>query len=542
MQIKLSAKWTVQLAFGLGIAMLIVMGGVSYRSMMNSRDSSRWVDHTHQVLERLQDMVFGMEAVSSSMRRFVITGQESDLDGYHAAKADIDRLGPELRRLTADNPYQQARIPILEKLADGRAARAETLVKLRRDQGIEAAMESVRKGPTRQVTAEYATVVRQMREEEVRLLAVREAGLQQQFNLTKIILLLGSALSLLVAGGAWWIERRARNMRERAEEALFAEKERAQVTLNSIGDGVVCTDLAGNLTFMNAVAETLTGWPWHEAAGRPMADVLQILNSVSREAIPDPMAKAIAQNQNDTLPPNCILVRRDAIEIPIEDSVAPIRDRKGKPIGVVMVFRDVTLTLAMAQEITHAAQHDFLTGLPNRRLLNDRIGVAIASAARRNNKLAILFLDLDGFKQINDTLGHSAGDMVLQWVAARLSNCVRPADTVSRQGGDEFVVLLDGVQQLSDVEATARRMLQAVAETHSVNSSDLRVTTSIGVSIYPEDGLNAETLLKNADTAMYQAKQHGRQSIQFFTPGMAATVLLRHQPRRPAIAHAVGGS
>jgi methyl-accepting chemotaxis protein len=138
MLIKPSSKRTLQLAFGSAIGMLILMGAVTYRSVIASGESSQWIDHTHQVMERLQDMVFGMEAISSSMRRFVITGDESDLDRYRAVKVDIDRLTPELRRLTADNPYQQARIPILEKLAAGRAARAELLVNLRREQGIDA--------------------------------------------------------------------------------------------------------------------------------------------------------------------------------------------------------------------------------------------------------------------------------------------------------------------------------------------------------------------------------------------------------------------
>ena len=135
---------------------------------------------------------------------------------------------------------------------------------------------------------------------------------------------------------------RAAIERTTMEAALFAEKERAQVTLNSIGDAVVCTDISGNLTFFNAVAENLAGWPWHEAAGRPMGDVLRILNDTSRETIPDPMAMAIRLNLSANLPPNCILVRRDGSEIPIEDSVAPIHDREGEPIGAVMVFRDVS--------------------------------------------------------------------------------------------------------------------------------------------------------------------------------------------------------
>ncbi len=169
----------------------------------------------------------------------------------------------------------------------------------------------------------------------------------------------------------------------------------------------------------------------------------------------------------------------------------------------------------LALQLAHTSKHDDLTGLPNRMLLNDRIDFAIAMAARHKTKLALLFLDLDGFKHINDTLGHSTGDELLKSIAGRLKTCVRGADTVSRQGGDEFVVLLSDVNRANDAAICAGKILDAVAQLHSINEHDLYVTASGGISIYPDDGDNAETLLKNADTAMYQAKDGGRQTYRF---------------------------
>ncbi len=186
----------------------------------------------------------------------------------------------------------------------------------------------------------------------------------------------------------------------------------------------------------------------------------------------------------------------------------------------MIVFRDVSEARAMTRQMSHSAQHDFLTGLPNRMLVNDRLRQAIALALRRSSKLALLFLDLDGFKHINDSLGHLIGDQLLKSIAGRLVNCVRASDTVSRQGGDEFVVLLAEVKESSDAAITAKKILQAVAEPHCIDQHDLHVTTSIGLSVYPDDGLDAETLIKNADLAMYQAKESGRQSYQFFKPAM----------------------
>ncbi len=315
--------------------------------------------------------------------------------------------------------------------------------------------------------------------------------------------------------------------RKGMEEALFVEQERAQVTLNSIGDAVISTDMSGNVTFLNVVAEKMTGWSWKEALGKPLSQVFRILDGACRETIPDPTTLAVERNRTEHLPSDCILVRSDGFEIPIEDSVSPIQDREGQATGAVIVFRDVSTAKAMALQMAHSAQHDFLTGLPNRMLLNDRVKQAISLAPRHLKSVAILFLDLDGFKHINDSLGHSIGDKLLQSVALRLINCVRGSDTVSRQGGDEFVVLLSQMQQSEDAAITARRMLQAVSETHSLDRHELHITASIGLSIFPDDGLDSETLIKNADTAMYQAKENGRRSYQFFKPAMNVRAVQR---------------
>jgi diguanylate cyclase (GGDEF)-like protein len=188
----------------------------------------------------------------------------------------------------------------------------------------------------------------------------------------------------------------------------------------------------------------------------------------------------------------------------------------------VIAFRDVTVARKFAQQMIYAAEHDFLTDLPNRVLFNDRVNQAIASALRYGKLVAVLFLDLDEFKQINDSMGHSVGDKLLQSVAKRLVGCVRGSDTVSRQGGDEFVVLLSNVERSDEPAIIATRMLEALAEAHVIDHHELHVITSIGVAVYPDDGLDAATLLKNADTAMYQAKTNGGQSYQLFRPAIKA--------------------
>jgi diguanylate cyclase (GGDEF)-like protein/PAS domain S-box-containing protein len=306
------------------------------------------------------------------------------------------------------------------------------------------------------------------------------------------------------------------------EEALFVEKERAQVTLNSIGDAVISTNIFGRITYLNSVAERLTGWTSERAMGQLLIDVFSILDGSGGRPPPASVAAPLPPGRSMPTPSNRMLVRPDGVEISVEESVALIHDRSGQPAGSVVVFRDVSVARAMSRQVLHLAEHDPLTGLPNRTLLNDRVSQAIAFAQRYSKRVALLFLDLDGFKHVNDSLGHSFGDKLLQSIARRLVDCGRASDTVSRQGGDEFIILLSEVQHAEDAGIAARRMLQAVAEIHSIDQHELHVTTSIGMSVYPEDGLDPETLIKNADTAMYHAKEDGRHGFRYFAPTMNA--------------------
>jgi diguanylate cyclase (GGDEF)-like protein/PAS domain S-box-containing protein len=302
--------------------------------------------------------------------------------------------------------------------------------------------------------------------------------------------------------------------------ALFLEKELAQVTLNSIGDAVISTDVACHITYLNSVAESMTGWSSQEACGQPLQNVLRMIDGDSREPAMNPLAMAILHNRAVGLSANCVLVRRDGYESAIEDTAAPIHDRRGHVTGAVIVFHDVSVARAMSLRMSYLAQHDFLTELPNRMLLNDRLTQAIASAHRRGTSLAVLFVDVDHFEGINDTLGHTIGDQLLKSVAQRLVACVRHSDTVSRQGGDEFLVLLSEMSRAHDAAVTADKILAALSVPHRIEHQDVHITASVGTGVYPQDGTDAETLIKNADTALFHAKGKGRNNHQFFKPDM----------------------
>jgi diguanylate cyclase (GGDEF)-like protein/PAS domain S-box-containing protein len=306
----------------------------------------------------------------------------------------------------------------------------------------------------------------------------------------------------------YWLPKTLDGLLERAAQAEVALRaaERAQTTLDSIGDAVVSTDLAGNVAYLNRVAERMTGWSRQQAVGRPLQDVVRIIDAESREQVRDPLALAILQDQAVGLSMNCLLVHRDGHESAIEDSVAPIHDRRGRVTGAVIVFHDVGMARAMSMRMSHLAQHDALTGLPNRLLLADRLDRGIAAARRNVTSLAVLFLDVDRFKRINDSFGHAVGDQVLQSVARRLEAGVRESDTVCRLGGDEFVVLLPDVACADDAEFSADKLLAAIAAPHRIAGQDLHVTASVGIAVYPAAGNDAVSLLNEADFALLRAK------------------------------------
>ena len=253
-------------------------------------------------------------------------------------------------------------------------------------------------------------------------------------------------------------------------DKVFAEQERARVTLDAIGDAVLSSDARGVVTYLNAVAEQMTGWRDGDAVGRPIDSVLRIIDGTTLDPIPNPIWRALRESRAVTLTPHCVIIRRDGSELAIEDSAAPIHDRSGVVTGAVMVFRDVSVARAMSIRMSFLAQHDSLTELPNRMLLMDRLSQAIGSAQRNGHKVAVIYLDVDRFKNINDSMGHDVGDRLLRSVAQRLLGCVRESDTVSRQGGDEFVILLSALAHRATRQSSPTRSRRPCAR-HSAWTS-----------------------------------------------------------------------
>ena len=294
----------------------------------------------------------------------------------------------------------------------------------------------------------------------------------------------------------------------------------AAVTLDSLGDAVLSTNIHGEVSYLNRVAETMTGWACHDAVGRPLAEVFSVVDGDTRQTIPNPLLNAIEKNRAVSLTGHSVLIRRDGFEYAVEDSAAPIRDECGVVTGAVIVFRDVSALRANARTMEHLARHDQLTDLPNRLLFDARLKDAVVLARRHGKRVALMFLDIDHFKHVNDTLGHAFGDQLLLVVAHRLLASVRASDTVCRQGGDEFLILLSEVERAEDAILSAEKILSLLAAPQAVAGHALQVTASVGISLYPGDGREAGDLIHAADAAMYQAKRLGRNNVQLFSDEM----------------------
>ncbi len=304
--------------------------------------------------------------------------------------------------------------------------------------------------------------------------------------------------------------------RRAAEDALFQAKERAEVTLHSIGDAVITTDTQGVVDYLNPVAETLTGWMQVDAMGQPLTEVFPIFNESTYEAVENPVARCLRKGVIVGMANHTLLITRDGREVAIEDSAAPIRARSGEITGVVMVFHDVTQSREMAHKLSWQAAHDVLTGLVNRREFENRLQNALAASHAEGQQHALLYIDLDQFKIVNDTCGHVAGDELLRQLAALLQRHMRASDTLARWGGDEFGVLLehcplDQAQRIAEGLRTATRDFRLVWE-----NKTFEVSASMGIVAINRESGTLPQVLSAADMACYVAKERGRNRFHVY--------------------------
>ncbi|MDO8413812.1 MAG: EAL domain-containing protein, partial [Gallionellaceae bacterium] len=277
-----------------------------------------------------------------------------------------------------------------------------------------------------------------------------------------------------------------------------------------------------DIVFVNPAFSTITGYSMAEVIGKNP----RLLHSgLMNESFYQEMWRSI--NETGRWQGELIDARRNGEKFVEWMSLNVLKDEQGKASHYIAVFSDISERKSVEERLAYMAQHDFLTDLPNRVLLMDRLAQAIVYAEREHHKVAIMFLDLDSFKGINDTLGHQIGDKLLQSVASRIRSAARASDTVSRQGGDEFVIMLPDIEDADAVSLIAAKLLEAISQPYLIDGNEIDITTSIGISVFPEDGRDSDVLIKYADAAMYHAKANGRNNYQFFTDEMNRRALDR---------------
>lgn len=300
---------------------------------------------------------------------------------------------------------------------------------------------------------------------------------------------------------------------KRAEEALSQEQERAQVTLASIADAVVTTDIAGNIDYLNPVAEKLLGWSSAEAWNHSLASIFHGIDETSGEAIVNPIEQVLGSCQGDVRG-NAVLVSRHGVRFPIEHSAAPIASREGEIIGAVLVFRDVSASHNMARQLSWQASHDALTALVNRREFERRLNELIENAHNSERHHALLYMDLDQFKIVNDTCGHVAGDELLRQLSAMLNQRIRGSDTIARLGGDEFGVLLTDCPPEKAMEVAEN--LRTTVEEFRFTWQNKHFAVAVSIGVVPIVGTREDNadIMGVADAACYAAKDRGRNQVQ----------------------------
>jgi diguanylate cyclase (GGDEF)-like protein/PAS domain S-box-containing protein len=305
------------------------------------------------------------------------------------------------------------------------------------------------------------------------------------------------------------------------EAALAEEKERLRVTLQSIGDGVISTDALGRVAFLNPIAEQMTGWTSVEAVGRRVEEVFVVVNEETGEPAADPVNEALTRQQPYYLNEDAVLVGRNGERRAVRDSAAPVRTLDGSVIGAVLVFQDITQARTLQKELTHSARHDALTGLPNRKAFETALAQAAEQARLERREHAVCFVDLDRFKQVNDSAGHAAGDALLQQIGQAIRRACRSQDFIGRIGGDEFALLL-GDCSLNGARKVAQQVIDTIAGLRLTwNGQNYDIGASVGITALTAAAVSAAAVMAEADAACYAAKNGGRNRVAVFDATMA---------------------
>jgi diguanylate cyclase (GGDEF)-like protein len=569
MTMKLPVVRTMQLGFAAVVALLLIVGAVAYRSVVISTESARWVQHGGQVLQHLADLRSAMENIQSGYLDFALSGDDAFLQRSRAMVLVVDREQSALRALTTDNPVQQRRVADIGDLAQRIVQLGDTIVRLRRTEGIASAVGVIRKGQGDPVLDEFRSVASDMQGEERRLLHERSAGEERRYRQSKIALILGSLLAILIAGAAGWTVLHDQAERREAEDELTRlNRLYAMVSgINAVGIRARNRDDLFRNFCRIAVeqGEFLMAWIGVVDRGKmqivPMASAgiddqvmaaIKVLFSSKDGALEGKTlaARTIREKAavvaNDVQSDKSIVFGKMHADAGVRSIAMLPLLVSDKAIGVFVLYTskpeffdaagmrlltELAGNVAFAidhierqERLDHLAYYDALTGLANRSLFIDRVRQHMLSAASGGHKLAVFLLDLERFKKFNDSLGRPAGDLLLKQVAEWLAQSAGNINLLARVGADQFAMLLPEVTYEADVlQLLEQRIAGFLNHPFRVNDAVYRIAAKVGVVLFPDDGDDADTLFKNAEAAVKKAKVSGDRYL-FYAQKMNETV------------------
>ncbi len=511
--VRHNSKYIIALGFLLVLALLIALAAVGLTRMAAINHHMELIAHKHNAkIDLLQSMRNIVRERSLSMYAMLHTDdpfkREEEFTRFTDMAGEFIHLREQLVSTGLDEKDQEIFEGILALIRKTQPLQASLADKIIREDltGVREEIDKKDLPLERQILFYFDKMIEEERQETREAVALASQEYRQALTIMALLVFSAIVFGALIA---WYVIYRIRLI----EAALAREKEQAEVTLYSVGDAVVTADELGSVVYLNLVAEQLTGWRKEEARGQPLRNIYHIVNEGTRKALEHPAMMGVLDVPIVGLNAHTILISRTGEEFAVEDNAAPIRDSRGQISGAILVFRDVTAQRQMQKQIGWQASHDSLTGLANRRAFETLLERTLASAKGQCKHHALLYLDLDQFKVINDTCGHMAGDELLKQAGNILFSLIRDSDTLARLGGDEFGVLIEDCS-LEQAEQVAQKLHQALMDFRFVwREKSFRIGVSIGlVAIHAEIG-TLSNLFSAADAACYMAKEQGRNRI-----------------------------
>jgi diguanylate cyclase (GGDEF)-like protein/PAS domain S-box-containing protein len=508
---RLSFTWKYGVVLGLGLLAFVGLGVLLYENVapvINAVEARRSAE---DILTHCERVLSGLRDIETGEREYVLSGQPHYRDSCQAAAGKIQQETAALKTLTVNYPDQQRRFALLEFQIVQRLAYSHQLIDALEEQGQTSAENTVQAGADGEIAENIRKTVLDMQNAQNELIKQQDGLVKPQIR-TSVMLVVVSylfaiILCLLFAAAAL----REYRMRRRAEET----RRRLSLSVEQATDLVVVTDRMGIIDYVNKAVEETTGYTAAELLGRNR----DLWHSGKHDAkFFEEMSETVLSG--GTFHGTVIYRKKNGDLFYLSETLTPLRDNAGSITHIVSTGRDITSQKSLEDRVDYLAYFDALTGVPNRALLADRLEQGIARARRASLHMAVLAVDIDRFKLVNDVFGFDAGDELLKVITARLSALVGEGDTVARVGNDEFVVVLHNIAQPPDVVATVNRIMTSISRPIILRGEEIVLSLAVGITLFPEDGADADTLIQNAHIALGKAKTQGKNNFQFYTPGI----------------------